>query len=48
MATVLNPIVSEEWISLSGNRALKVINGDRHSRKSENICLVREVPRHFD
>ncbi len=39
-ATVLDPIVREEWISLSGMRALKVINRPPESTKSENIYLV--------
>jgi len=42
VATVLSPIASEEWISLSGTRALKVINGTQDSTKSENIYLVHD------
>src|SRR5580700_3604767 len=37
VATNLNPRVSEEWISLGGTRALKVINGIAASQESENI-----------
>lgn len=41
-ATVLNPIVAEEWMSLSGTRALKVINRSPDSTNSENVYLVHE------
>jgi hypothetical protein len=36
VSTDLNPIISQEWISLSGTQALKVV-----SRESENIYVVR-------
>jgi len=40
VTTNLNPRVSEEWISLDGTRALKVINRNRDSTESENIYVV--------
>jgi hypothetical protein len=39
VTTVLNPIVSEEWISLNGTPALKVINRNADSSESENIYI---------
>jgi len=38
--TNVNPRVNEEWISLDGSRALKVINSNRDSTESENIYVV--------
>jgi hypothetical protein len=39
-ATVLNPLVSEEWIFLNGERALKAINRNPDSTESEHIYVV--------
>ncbi|HWZ30814.1 MAG TPA: hypothetical protein VNX18_05755 [Bryobacteraceae bacterium] len=39
-STVLVPVATEEWVSLSGIRALKVRNGDRKSNESENIYVL--------
>jgi hypothetical protein len=39
--TVLVPAVSEEWITLGGERALRVRNGSRESA-SENVYVVHE------
>ena len=36
----VNPRVSEEWISLNGARALKVINRNRDLTESENLYLL--------
>jgi hypothetical protein len=38
--TDLNPRVSEEWITLNGKRALKVINRHHDSTESENLYIV--------
>lgn len=38
--TNLNPIASEEWITVAGTRALKVINRNRDATESENIYIV--------
>jgi hypothetical protein len=40
VTTVLNPFVSEEWITLDGTRALKVISRNVDSTESENIYVV--------
>src|SRR5881394_2797720 len=37
--TNFNPRVSEEWISLDGTRALKIINRNSDSSESENIYI---------
>ena len=40
MTMDLNPFISEEWISLNGTRALKVISRNADSTESENIYVV--------
>jgi len=39
--TVANPQVSEEWTSVGGTKALKVVNRNPDSTESENIYVVR-------
>lgn len=38
--TILSPLISEEWIVLDHKKALKVINGNLDSTKSENIYVL--------
>ncbi|HEY1758816.1 MAG TPA: hypothetical protein VGG72_25815 [Bryobacteraceae bacterium] len=39
--TVLNPLVSQEWISLDGMRALKAVNRNDDSTESEHLYVVK-------
>jgi hypothetical protein len=39
-ATVLVPIIDEAWISVAGERALRVRNGSNESNKSENVYIL--------
>jgi hypothetical protein len=41
-STNLNPRVREEWITFSGLRALRVINGSPDSTESENLYFVHD------
>jgi hypothetical protein len=38
--TNLNPIASEEWITVAATRALKAIDRNRDSTESENFYIV--------
>lgn len=41
--TVDNPRASQEWITINGSRALRVINNNPDSTQSENIYLLKGV-----
>jgi hypothetical protein len=40
VTTNLNPRISQEWVTLGGARALKVVNRSPDSKESENLYVL--------